>query len=61
VGPSAQLQAHLAAHGLQALASQPREGGALQVLARGQHPLVVPAGLAMAPVTLEDLFGELTR
>ncbi len=61
LGASALVQAHLAAHGLQALATQPREGGAMQVLARGRHPVAAPSGLTVLPVTLEDLFGELTR
>ncbi|MBP6900402.1 MAG: ABC transporter ATP-binding protein [Burkholderiaceae bacterium] len=63
-GPSAQVQAHLAAQGLQALASGADGQGRLQVLARGradrpQAPL--PAGLQAAPVTLDDLFEALTQ
>lgn len=61
-GPSAQVQAHLAAHGLQTLASRADGQGRLQVLARGpQVQAPTAAGLLATAVGLDDLFEELTR
>lgn len=59
-GPATAVQAHLAAHGLSAIASRSTEDGSLLVLARGERHQHA-AGLQQAAVSLEDLFMELTQ
>ncbi|MBT9494884.1 MAG: ABC transporter ATP-binding protein [Paucibacter sp.] len=62
-GPSAELQALIAAQGLQALSRSPLEGGRERCLVRcpqGSAPLQPTASVASERVNLEDLFMELT-
>ncbi len=62
-GPSAQLQALIAAEGVQALSRSPLEGGRERCLLRLPQSGVndpLPAGLSSERVNLEDLFMELT-
>jgi ABC-2 type transport system ATP-binding protein len=61
VGPTAVLEAWLAASGQQPLALRRLEGGNAQLLLGTLPALPVPAALAVEPVTLEQLFLELTR
>lgn len=62
-GPAAAVRLHLAQHGLKALLGDGRATdptGHVHLLARGEHPAVLPAGVVASAVTLEDLFMGLT-
>jgi ABC-2 type transport system ATP-binding protein len=60
-GPAAQVQAYLSAHQLRPLSSRSLADGGLQVLAQGERHGPGQAGLLLTPVSLEDLFMELTQ